>query len=135
MAKWSKKWKVRSFTDQSKEYVVSEGTDMVLGEWATVMGCACAAWRFKKIDPRTGRRPDCKHIQATLALRERERLEKLTLEKEQLSEEYALLLSQWEVEEVMVLPKLGMREVDRREDDDMKTLPRLGWQDRGDREE
>src|SRR5438067_726128 len=101
MANWTRKWKVTSFTDRSKEYTVSEGTSLINGKQTTVYGCGCAAWRFKKADPSTGLRPDCKHIEATVG--------KIKIENKLAIEAATrLLLDQWAVEEITALPKMQM---------------------------
>jgi hypothetical protein len=46
---WIKRYKVTSFTDRSKSYVVALKSD---GSW----GCSCPAWKFRR------QRGDCKHI-------------------------------------------------------------------------
>src|SRR5271169_1347815 len=101
MANWLRKWNVTSHTNKSKTYVVSEGTATVLGKQKTVRGCSCASWRFKKVDPLTGLRPDCKHITATFGT--------IRLEKQlAIEEETRLLLDEWAVVEVTRMPQLNL---------------------------
>lgn len=107
MASWNRKWTVTSFTDTSKQYVVSEGTDIVLGKRKTVHGCSCPAWRFKKVDLFTGTRPDCKHIIATLG--------QIKIEKNLAIEESTrLLFDQWAVKELSFIPDIGMESMEDR---------------------
>lgn len=101
MASWTRKWEVTSFTDSSKTYVVSEGIGQVLGKSATVYGCSCPSWRFKKVDIFTGIRPPCKHIQATFGTIKLQ--QKIAIE-----EETRLLLDQWAVKELTFMPDIGM---------------------------
>lgn len=107
MASWIRKWTVTSFTDSSKEYVVSEGKAAVFGKNKTVYGCSCPAWKFKKVDPLTGVKPDCKHITATLGT---VRLEK----KLAIEESTRKLLDEWAVKELSFIPDIGMESMEDR---------------------
>lgn len=101
MASWKRKWTVTSFTDTSKEYVVSEGVDLIHGKRCTVYGCGCPAWRFKRVDSLTGLRPNCKHIEATLG--------QLKVEKKMVVETATRkLLEEWAVKELSFIPDIGM---------------------------
>ena len=107
MANWTRKWTVTSFTDKKKSYVVSEGSGAVLGKMTIVYGCSCPAWRFKRADPLTGLRPDCKHIEATFGT--------IKLEKQIAIEECTrLLLDEWTVVEITRMPQLSMETMEDR---------------------
>ena len=57
--KWRKRWKVQSFTNPDKEYIVAVDRD---NKW----GCSCPNWRFR-------RTPICKHIHFVINSTDREK--------------------------------------------------------------
>ena len=86
------RWKVQSFSS-SEEYTVAQKRDDL------TYSCSCKAWIFQRKKFPNGH---CKHIQAMLA-----NLDKGA--KKQLAAEQAELLQLWNVQDLSILPDLGMQ--------------------------